>query len=179
MKEKKELYLNYLKDNNINEINKSIFFNENEESSNNKNNNNSNIKNQIIKNNDKNHSFENFIYYVKNYNFTYKIKWDNPGRKYAMNIDKNKNLVKLTELKQINFCNPLLILNKEYIQEKYNPYLFESELTNIDNILKINKSNNRKNKKNKKNKNNININSYDENIFIEKIMEEREKIEIH
>ena len=178
MKEKKEFYLNFLKDNSINEINKSISINKNEESSNNININNSNIKNYIIEKNGNNYSFENFISSIKNYDFTNRTKWDNPGRVYAMNIDKNKNLVKLTELNQINFCNPLLILNKEYIQENYNPYLFESELTNIDNILKINKSSNQANT-NKKNKNNINDNSYDDNIFIEKIMEKRENLEIH
>ena len=93
MKEKKEFYLNFLKDNSINEINKSISINKNEESSNNININNSNIKNYIIEKNGNNYSFENFISSIKNYDFTNRTKWDNPGRVYAMNIDKNKILL--------------------------------------------------------------------------------------
>ena len=177
MRAKKNLYLNYLRDNSLNKINKSKTYKKRKSLSSQNNNKKPIIKNHSFINYNKNKeklSFENFVYHIKNYDYNEKEKWDNPARKYAINIDKDLNRIKLTELNQINYANPLLILNKEYIQEDYNPNLFESELISIEDRIKIVKNNN-----NKKNK--VNLYSIFDNInnFIEKIMEKRENLEVH
>ena len=183
MKAKKEFYMKYLKDNP--KINKTEPINKDLSTLNSKENNNNkkyNEKNNIsdLKEGNKNHlnnSFENFVSQIKNCDYTENTKWENPARKYSMNMDKNKNTIKLTELNQINYNNPLLILNKEYIQQKYNPNLFESELIKIEEEIKVKKNNDKKNKKEIKN-NSIDI--LDEHIFfVDKIMERREYFEIN
>lgn len=192
MRAKKEFYLRYLKDNdNYNDNYKisrskstyfrkssSVDYKHQKNSSSNKKNLSSKKVNQIKsknESNDKNNktcSFEAFVEEIKNYDFNQKTKWDNEARKYTINIDKNSNKVKLTELTQINYTNPLLILSKEYIKENYQKILFESEITSIDNTLKINQN---------KNINIINSNDIFDNqaFFIEKILEKREKLELN
>ena len=177
MKAKKELFLNYLKDTDEIKINKSKSLIQNGLPKVTNNNNINKINKSFTKDkiNNKNYSFENFVFQIKNYDYNEITKWDNPARKYAIDMDKNKNKIKLTELVQINYANPLLLLNKEYTQEEYNVSLFISELNSIEDIIKINKNKTNK-KKNKKDYNDIIANK---NIYIEKIMEKREKLEIN
>ena len=175
MKAKKELYLKYLKDNDYNVKRKNTLSHNNGLPKISKNNNIIKRSKTFINNNinNKNYSFDNFVFQIKNYDYDEITKWDNPARKYAIDIDKNKNKIKLCELIQINYANPLLLLNKQYIQQDYDQSLFISELNNIEDIININKS--------KKNKNKIDSNYIIENknIYIEKIMEKREKLEIN
>ena len=174
MKAKKELYLNYLKDKDYNIKRTSSIFHNNDLPKISKNNNIIKKNKTFNKNiNNKNFSFENFVFQIKNYDYDEITKWDNPARKYAIDIDKNKNKIKLCELIQINYANPLLLLNKQYIQEDYDQNLFISELNSIEDIIQINKS-----KKNKK-KNNDNDIIANKSIYIEKIMEKRENLEIN
>ena len=191
MKAKKNYYLKYLKDNSLNNKNKSNSqINSNKISPEPKNinkdinkihflekKNNKEIKknHSLEKNNKKeeNYSFDSFVSQIKNYDYTDNTRWDNPARKYALEKDAIKNKITLTELNQIDYKNPLLILNKEYIHKDYNKNLLESELGNIEDSIKIIKS------KNIKNNNNLNGNYEDINFFIEKIMEKREQLEIH
>jgi len=186
MRAKKEFYLRYLKDNDNYKVgrSKTIYFRKSSsmdskygKSSNKKTLSSKSVKK--IKDNkgnidkdDKNCSFESFVEEIKNYDYNQITKWDNEARKYTINIDKNINKVKLTELTQINYTNPLLILSKEYIEENYQKTLFESEITSIENSLKINQNNNI---------NIINSNDIFDNqaFFIEKILEKREKMELN
>ena len=186
MRAKKEFYLSYLKDNDNYKISRSktIYFRKSSsldsnhhKSSNKKNLSSKNInkikgKNKIKYKNNKNCSFEDFVEEIKNYDYNQITKWDNEARKYTINIDTNSNKVKLTELTQINYTNPLLILNKEYTKENYQKILFESEIASIENTLKINQN---------KNINIINSNDIFENqtFFIEKILEKREQLELN
>ena len=175
MKAKKAFFLKYLNDNDFPKKNNSkiILENGSSENINNKNddnniiilnyNNNNNIKEK--------YTFEKFASEIKNYDFFQKTYWDNEARKYAINLDNKENIIKLTELSQINFKNPLDIISKEYLNEKYNTNLFEKEIINIEENIKkeLNKT------KDKNNDNNININT----ILIEKIIEKREKYEFY
>ena len=171
MKAKKEFFLKYLRDNDYPSKNNSKLILENGSSLNINDNNNNNSKNNIIinkpnlqinKKRKEHFSFDNFSSQIKNFDFNKKTKWDNEARNYIINLEKKENIIKLTELTQINFKNPILLLNKEYLQEKYNNKLFEIELKNIE--TKIIKQH---------------INTNNDNIFIEKIIEEREKLELY
>ena len=172
MKAKKEFFLKFLKDDDYPIKKKSKLILENGSSTNNQNNNNIEInngnKNKInfpkLKSKKDNYSFEKFTSEIKDYDYSKKTKWDNEARKYSINLDKKANIIKLTEMTQINFKNPLSLLNKEYMQENYNPKLLEKELMNIESQLNKNKKEN---------------NIYNDNIFIEKLMEEREKFELY
>jgi len=172
MKAKKEFFLKFLKDDDYPIKNKSKLILENGSSTNNQNDNNIEInngnKNKInfpkLKSKKDNYSFEKFTSEIKDYDYSKKTKWDNEARKYSINLDKKANIIKLTEMTQINFKNPLSLLNKEYMQENYNPKLLEKELMNIESQLNKNKKEN---------------NIYNDNIFIEKLMEEREKFELY
>jgi hypothetical protein len=95
--------------------------------------------------------------------------------------DKNMHKIKLTELFRINYTNPLLILNNDYLKDNYESYLFEQEINYIDDKININQNN--KNLNNKKN-NSININNNkniieNSNKFVENLYEEREKYELN
>ena len=186
MRAKKEFYLRYLKDNDNYKVgrSKALYFRKSSsmDSKNQKSSNKKTLSSKSVKkiedkkekknNNNENCSFEAFVEEIKNYDYNQITKWDNEARKYTINIDKNINKVKLTELTQINYTNPLLILSKEYIKENYQKTLFESEITSIENTLKINRNNNI---------NIINSNDIFDNqaFFIEKILEKREKLELN
>ena len=186
MRAKKEFYLRYLKDNDNYKVgrSKTSYFRKSSsmDSKNQKSSNKKTLSSKSVKkikdkkekknNNNENCSFEAFVEEIKNYDYNQITKWDNEARKYTINIDKNINKVKLTELTQINYTNPLLILSKEYIKENYQKTLFESEITSIENTLKINRNNNI---------NLINSNDIFDNqaFFIEKILEKREKLELN
>ena len=170
MKEKKEFYINFLKDDKFPyKYSKKLNF-ENGSCTNSKDNKKINI-NEINISNDKsqkeNYSFEKFASEIINYDFNQKTKWDNEARNYIINLEKKDNIIKLTELNQIKSKNPLLILNKEYLEEKYNHILFEKELLNIESKINSNKNifDN--------NKNNHNMN------FIEQVIKAKEKLELY
>ena len=174
MKAKKAFFLKYLNDNDFPKKNNSkiILENGSSENINNKNDDNNIIILNYNSNNIKEkYTFEKFASEIKNYDFFKKTYWDNEARKYAINLDNKENIIKLTELSQINFKNPLDIISKEYLNEKYNTNLFEKEIINIEENIKkeLNKT------KDKNNDNNININT----ILIEKIIEKREKYEFY
>ena len=174
MKEKKNTFLKYLKDDSFINKKKSNQSSIDKLSLDKENNNKRIGKNHSSENYiniEDNYSFDNFVFGIKNYDCDEKSRWDNPARKYAVEMDNNKNKIKLTELNQINFKNPLLILNKEYIHKDYNQNLFHSELSSIENSIK--------NLKNKNIDNNADIIINDNNLFVEKIMEKREKLEIY
>ena len=131
MKEKKDFYINFLKDDRYPFKYSEKLNLENGSSSNNKNNKEINI-NEINISNDKsqkeNNSFEKFASEITNYDFNQKTKWDNEARNYIINLEKKETIIKLTELSQIDLKNPLLLLHKEYLEENYNHILFEKEL---------------------------------------------------
>ena len=163
MKAKKEFFLKYLKDEAYPiKINPKLIV-ENGSSSNYKNNDINKIIIPQNKTKKEKYTFEKFASEIKDFDYSKKTKWDNEARNYCINLDKKENIIKLTELNQINFKNPLLFLNKDYFQEKYNPKLFEKELINIESKINSNKKF---------------LNDKD-NIFIEKLMEEREKFELY
>ena len=186
MRAKKEFYLRYLKDNDNNKVgrSKTSYFRKSSsmDSKDQKSSNKANLSSKTIKkievkkekknNNNEKCSFEAFVEEIKNYDYNQITKWDNEARKYTINIDKNLNKVKLTELTQLNYTNPLVILSKEYIEENYQKTLFELEITSIENTLKISRNNNI---------NIINSNDIFDNqaFFIEKILEKREKLELN
>ena len=123
-------------------------------------------------------SFQAFVEQIKNYNFDKKIKWDSEIHRTYIANDKNIHKIKLTELFCINYTNPLLILNKDYLKDNYQFNLFEQEINHIEDKIKINQYN--KNINNNKN-NSINNNEVFENskIFVENLYEEREKYELN
>ena len=170
---KKESFLKYLKDEftpniKIKKLNSNI-------KTNNSNNKSENKKDILLSpNNKEDYSFQNFVQKIKNYDFNKKIKWE--IHKSSLIADINSHKIKLMELNRINYINPLLILNKDYIKDNYNPDLFQQELTNIEDKLKINNNNNISINKNKKNYKNILENS--EN-FVEKLINERETFELN
>ena len=185
MRAKKEFYLRYLKDNDNNKVSRSktSYFRKSSsmDSKYQKSSNKKTLSSKSVKkidkkekknNNNENCSFESFVEEIKNYDYNQITKWDNEARKYTINIDKNINKVKLTELTQLNYTNPLLILSKEYMQDNYQKTLLESEITSIENTLKLNQNNNI---------NVINSNDIFDNqaFFIEKILEKREKLELN
>jgi hypothetical protein len=142
MKEKKEFYINFLKDDKYPYKYSEKLNLENGSCSNGKDNKKINIKEINISNDELekgNNSFEKFASEITNYDFNQKTKWDNEARNYIINLEKKDNIIKLTELNQINSKNPLLILNKEYLEEKYNHILFEFI---FDSILNNSSSNN-------------------------------------
>ena len=174
MKAKKEFFLKYIKDNEFSpkDSSKSLI---KSRLSLDLTNSSTSIKKNIspIKNkkSSRKYSFDKFVSEIKNYDYTTTTKWDNEARNYSINIDKNLNKIKLTELIQINYTNPLLMLNKEYIQEDYQSNLLESELVSIEDKIKIYKNNKKSNDKNGDKKN---YDMFDNTIeFIEKIMEKR------
>ena len=132
MKAKKEFFLKYLKDEAYPiKINPKLIV-ENGSSSNYKNNDINKIIIPQNKTKKEKYTFEKFASEIKDFDYSKKTKWDNEARNYCINLDKKENIIKLTELNQINFKNPLLFLNKDYFQEKYNPKLLEKELINIE-----------------------------------------------
>ena len=167
MKEKKEFYMNFLKDDKYPFKYSEKKDMENGSSSNKKDNKNINLNKINISNEEpkkENYSFDKFASEIENYDFNKKTKWDNEARNYIINVENKENIIKLTELNQINYKNPLLLLNKEYLQEKYNHKLFEEELFNIES--KINSNNNL-------------FENNNTMIFIEKAIEEKEKLELY
>ena len=131
MKEKKEFYINFLKDDKYPYKYSEKLNLENGSCYNSKDNKEININEINILNDELekgNNSFEKFASEITNYDFNQKTKWDNEARNYIINLEKKEHIIKLTELNQINSKNPLLLLNKEYLQEKYNHILFEKEL---------------------------------------------------
>ena len=132
MKEKKEFYINFLKDDRYPYKYSEKLNLENGSCSNSKDNKEINI-NEINISNDElekgNNTFETFASEITNYDFNQKTKWDNEARNYIINLEKKEHIIKLTELNQIDSKNPLLLLHKEYLQEKYNHILFEKEFT--------------------------------------------------
>ena len=181
---KKESFLKYLrdedppnknsKDNNNSRINK-------EDNNNiiNHDNNMHLIKDNKNKDKDDDFSFDNFINHVKDFDYNKKVKWDSEIHKTSIINDKNMYKIKLMELFRINYTNPLLIINKDYLKSTYQPYLFEQEINHIEDEIKINQDNN--NIKNKNNNININNSSILENpnLFVEHLIEEREKYELN
>ena len=123
-------------------------------------------------------SFQAFVEHIKNYNFDKKIKWDSEIHKTYITNDKNIHKIQLMELFCINYTNPLLILNKDYLKDNYQSNLFEQEINHIEDKIKINQYN--KNINNNK-KNSINNSEVFENskIFVENLYEEREKYELN
>ena len=177
MKAKKEFFLKYLNDTDTKKISRSrsvIQKGKNQINSINKKNLTSKKENQNKDKKEKS-TFEEFVAQIKNFDYTKTTKWDNEARKYTQNLDKNMNKIKLTELIQINYKNPLILLTKEYTEENYQKILFESEITSIEDKIKIGiiNGNNKNNK----------INSYDifdnQALYIEKILEKREKLELN
>ena len=122
--------------------------------------------------------FQAFVEHIKNYNFDKKIKWDSEIHKTYITNDKNIHKIQLMELFCINYTNPLLILNKDYLKDNYQSNLFEQEINHIEDKIKINQYN--KNINNNK-KNSINNSEVFENskIFVENLYEEREKYELN
>ena len=180
MKAKKEFFLKYIKDNEFTPQNSSKSLINNNLSLD-LNNSSKSIEKNISpikdKKSSRKYSFDKFVSEIKNYDYTTTSKWDNEARNYSINIDKNLNKIKLTELIQINYINPLLILNKEYIQENYQSNLLESELVSIEDKIKIYKNNRKSNDKSGDKKN---YDIFDNTIeFIEKIMEKRERLELN
>ena len=180
MKAKKEFFLKYIKDNEFTPQNSSKSLINNSLSLD-LNNSSKSIEKNISpikdKKSSRKYSFDKFVSEIKNYDYTTTSKWDNEARNYSINIDKNLNKIKLTELIQINYINPLLILNKEYIQENYQSNLLESELVSIEDKIKIYKNNRKSNDKSGDKKN---YDIFDNTIeFIEKIMEKRERLELN
>ena len=170
MKAKKEFFLKYIKDNEFTPQNSSKSLINNSLSLD-LNNSSKSIEKNISPIKDKKSSrkcsFDKFVSEIKNYDYTTTSKWDNEARNYSINIDKNLNKIKLTELIQINYINPLLILNKEYIQEDYQSNLLESELVSIEDKIKIYKNNRKSNDKSGDKKN---YDIFDNTIeFIEKM----------
>ena len=83
--------------------------------------------------------------------------------------------IKLTELFRINYTNPLLVINKDYTKSTYQKDLFEQEIYHIQDKIKINES---KNKNQRENKNNNSI-LENPNLFVDNLIEEREKYELN
>ena len=184
---KKESFLKFLRDesppkkiveNNSIQLEKQN--NNNEDNNNNQGNNILNNKNDNETDNNKkidDYSFENFINHVKGYDYNKKIKWDSQVHKESMANDKNMYKIILMELFRNNYANPLLLINQDYLKSNYQNHLFEQEINHIEDKIKINQYN--KKIKNKKDKSNNNIILENPNLFVENIIEEREKYELN
>ena len=122
---------------------------------------------QQFNNNNNNSSFQNFVNEIKNFDYNKKIKWDSEIHKSSLISDINTFKIKFTELKRINYINPLMLLNKDYTKPNYNPNLFEQEIIHINDQIKI-----------KTNKKNYNILENSE-IFLENLINEKEKYELN
>ena len=165
---KKESFLKYLRDeepSNKKELN-------NDKSK--KKNNNKKENNYIIKDNN-NCSFESFIDHIKNFDYNKKMKWDSEIHKTSLIHDINIHKIKSIELFRINYINPLLAINKEYLNPNYEKGLFEKEIICIQNKIKINNSS-YINKKDIEPSNGILENP---NLFVQNLIEEREKYELN
>ena len=181
---KKESYLKFLRDDDFPDVKKTKTLNNNELNINKQNIDTKEENDLILIKDSKNKndfSFQNFVENIKSYNYDKKIKWDSEIHKTSMANDKNMHKIKLTELFRINYTNPLLILNNDYLKDNYESYLFEQEINYIDDKININQNN--KNLNNKKN-NSININNNkniieNSNKFVENLYEEREKYELN
>ena len=88
--------------------------------------------------------FRIFINEIKNFLLQNEslIKWKNSERNKEISEQFNKNKIILKELEQIDFKEPLSLLNPLYKSEKYNIELFSNEIENI-----LNKKNKEKIKK--------------------------------
>jgi hypothetical protein len=181
---KKESYLKFLRDDDFPDVKKTKTLNNNELNINKQNIDTKEENDLILIKDSKNKndfSFQNFVENIKSYNYDKKIKWDSEIHKTSMANDKNMHKIKLTELFRINYTNPLLILNNDYLKDNYESYLFEQEINYIDDKININQNN--KNLNNKKN-NSIDINNNkniieNSNKFVENLYEEREKYELN
>ena len=122
---------------------------------------------QINNNNSNNSSFQNFVNEIKNFDYNKKIKWESEIHKSSLTSDINSYKIKFTELKRINYINPLMLLDKDYTKPNYNPNLFEQEIIHINDQIKI-----------KTNKKNFNI-LEDSKIFLENLINEKEKYELN
>ena len=122
------------------------------------------------KNKKQNFSFNNFVEDIKNYDYQKTIKWKSDIHSKAISKNKNIYKIKLTELNQNNYINPLLILQKDYINEKYDENLFENEIKHIEDEIQLGIENN-----------NENENLIDElkNRLIPRLIKQREKLELN
>ena len=170
MKEKKNFFLNYLKDTFYSKKEKPKITIENGSSSNYQNDNKDNInfsqneEKKEIKEIKEKPLFENFISEIQNYDYTKKNNLDIEVRNYSLFKEKKENIVKSTELKQLDFKNPITFLDKEFLQEKFNPKLLEKEL--IDIITKTNSEDD-------------NINDNNRIIYIETIIDRKETLDLY
>jgi hypothetical protein len=170
MKEKKNFFLNYLKDTFYPKKDKPKITIENGSSSNYQNDNKDNInfsqkeEKEEIKEIKEKPLFENFISEIQNYDYTKKNNLDIEVRNYSLFKEKKENIVKSTELKQLDFKNPITFLDKEFLQEKFNPKLLEKEL--IDIITKTNSEED-------------NINDNNRIIYIETIIDRKETLDLY
>ena len=164
---KKESFLKYLRD----EIppNKKELINDKSK------NNNNNKKENNYKIKDNNYSFESFIDHINNYDYNKKIKWDSEIHRTSLIHDINIHKIKSIELFRINYINPLLAINKEYLNPIYDKGLFEQEIIHIQDKIKINNSL-YINKRDIKHSNDILENP---NLFVQNLIEEREKYELN
>ena len=109
MKEKKNFFLNYLKDTFYPKKDKPKITIENGSSSNYQNYNKDNInfsqkeEKEEIKEIKEKPLFENFISEIQNYDYTKKNNLDIEVRNYSLFKEKKENIVKSTELKQLDF----------------------------------------------------------------------------
>ena len=173
---KKESFLKYLKDEDTPNIKITKSFDKKQiDSKNQKNDNDKNIS--LIKDtkNKIDFSFQNFVNQIRNYDYDKKIKWDSEIHQTSIINDKNMYKIKLMELFRINYTNPLLILNKDYLQPQYQSNLFESEIIHIEDKIKITQYN--KNIKNNSKTHNIILEN--PKLFVENLIEEREKFELN
>ena len=118
-------------------------------------------------NNNNNSSFQNFVNEIKNFDYNKTIKWESEIHKSSLISDINSYKIKFTELRRINYIDPLMLLNKEYTKPNYHPNLFEQEIIHINDQIKI-KTNNK----------NFNI-LEDSKIFLENLINEKEKYELN
>ena len=168
---KKESFLKYLKDGEPPYLKKNL-------KTKNKDNAQKNCISTINNNNKIDFSFENFVKDIKDFDFNKKIKWNSEIHKTSIINDTNLYKVKLMELFSINFTNPLLILNKEYLKPNYEPHLLEEEINHIEDKIKIEQYTNLNNNKN--NSKYISNNVFENySLLLENLIEEREKYELN
>ena len=164
MKKKKEFFLKYIREAFYPKKNKIKVALENGSSSNCKNDNKNIINFPKNDSGKEKNMFEKFISEIKDYDHSKTEQFDIESRKYILNKEKKENIVKSTELEQIDYKNPLSFLENEFLQDKYNPKLLERELLSFE--FKANSD-----------KNNINKNNNSD--YIEKIIERKETLDLY
>ena len=180
---KMENFLKYLRDEDPPKLKKEQSSEDNKSKLNQQNNDNNLEKSKSPTKDNKNginYSFENFVAHIKNFDYNKKIKWESEIHKTSITNDTNMYKVKLMELYKINYTNPLIIINKDYLKSTYELHLFEQEINYIEDKIKINQNNKNTNSK-ENNINNINNNYILEypNLFVDNLIEEREKYELN